>query len=81
MKTSTSYTSTLPVELAHQLDELSRRLKIPKNKIIEISLRRHFEDLRRQEFIEGFKRAAQDPEMLLLAEEGLADYREQLDRL
>lgn len=50
MKSTASYTSTLPVELMRQLNELSQRLKIPKNKIIEISLRKHLEEMKRQEF-------------------------------
>ena len=63
MKTTTSYTSTLPVELIRQLNELSLRLKIPKNKIIEVSLRKHLEEMKRQEFANGFKRAAADEEI------------------
>jgi len=71
MKTTTSYTSTLPVELIRQLNELSLRLKIPKNKIIEVSLRKHLEEMKRQEFANGFKRAAADEEIGQMVEEGM----------
>ena len=74
MKTTASYTSTVPLELIRQLNEFSLRLKIPKNKIIEISLRKHLEELRRQEFAQGFKRAAADKEINQMAEEGMSEY-------
>lgn len=81
MKNTASYTSTLPSELMLQLNEFSEKLKIPKNKLIEVSLKKYFEELRRREFSEGFKRAAQDPEMQEMADEGLADYTQMLDKL
>jgi predicted DNA-binding protein len=81
MKNIASYTSTLPNEVMLQLNEFSEKLKIPKNKLIEASLKKYFEELERREFVEGFKRAAQDPEMREIAEEGLADYVEMLDKL
>jgi len=81
MKNTASYTSTLPSDLMLQLNEFSERLKIPKNKLIETSLKRYFEELKRREFAEGFKRAAQDPEMQEMAEEGLTDYVKMLDKL
>ncbi len=81
MKTTTSYTSTLPVELIRQLNELSLRLKIPKNKIIEISLRKHLEEMKRQEFANGFKRAAADEEIGQMVEEGMSEYLALIDRL
>lgn len=81
MKNTASYTSTLPSELMIQLNEFSEKLKIPKNKLIEASLKKYFEELKRLEFSEGFKRAAQDPDMQEMAEEGLADYVKMLDKL
>lgn len=81
MKNTASYTSTLPSELMLQLNEFSEKLKIPKNKLIEVSLKKYFEELKRREFSEGFKRAAQDPEMQEMADEGLADYTQMLDKL
>jgi predicted DNA-binding protein len=81
MKNMASYTSTLPSELMLQLNEFSEKLKIPKNKLIESSLKKYFEELKRREFAEGFKRAVQDPEMQEMAEEGLGDYVEMLGKL
>ena len=81
MKSTASYTSTLPVELIRQLNELSLRLKIPKHKIIEISLRKHLEELKRQEFSNGFKRAAADQEIIQMVEEGMSEYLSLIDRL
>ena len=81
MKSTASYTSTLPVELIRQLNELSLRLKIPKNKIIEVSLRKHLEEMKRQEFANGFKRAAADEEIGQMAEEGMTEYLTLIDRL
>lgn len=80
MKNVASYTSTLPSELLSQLNEFSEKLKIPKNKLIEISLKKYFEELKRREFAESFKRAAQDQEMQEMADEGLGDYVNMLDK-
>lgn len=74
MKNSITYTSTLSAEVAETLGEYSRKLRLPKNKIIEDALTSYLESLKREEYARSFRQAAQDGEMKELAEQGLADY-------
>lgn len=74
MKNTITYTSTLSAEVAETLGEYSRKLRLPKNKIIEDALTSYLENLKREEYARSFRRAAQDEEMQELAEQGLVDY-------
>jgi predicted DNA-binding protein len=67
-------TTSLPEDYVRLLDLYSKRLKRPKNKILEEALQRYFEMLKRAEFTEGFRRVKGDPEMNAMAEEGLEEY-------
>ena len=78
---SINYTSSLPAELLEMLDHYAARFKVPKNSIIENSLRAYFENIKRAEYIRSFKRAAGDKDVLDMAEEGLEDYLKILDEL
>lgn len=55
--------------------------KVSKNKVIEIALRKLFEEELRKELKETFQLANEDKELLQLAESGLGDYLEQLKEL
>ncbi len=81
MKTAIPYTSTLAASLMKWLEEYASQRKTTKRSVIEEALRRLQEDAKRQELAESFKRAAQDPEMKAMAEEGLIDYGRQLKAL
>ncbi|RMG26388.1 MAG: ribbon-helix-helix domain-containing protein [Bacteroidetes bacterium] len=81
MPSNIPYTSTLPAELIQLLNEFSEKLKVPKNKLIEKSLRLYLEKLKQLEYVHSFKRASQDEDMLRLAEEGLKSYLDSLDVL
>lgn len=81
MKNTAAYTSTLPIEVLEQLHEFAQKLNMPKNQLIERALQGYFENLKRAEYVRSFQRAAQDEEMLTLAEEGLEDYLEMIDKL
>lgn len=74
MKNNLTYTSTLKKELYNQLNSYSKKLKEPKNKIIETALNKFFNDLKRAEYAVSFKKANSDTEMKALAEMGLNDY-------
>ncbi|MCB0634694.1 MAG: hypothetical protein R2824_09105 [Saprospiraceae bacterium] len=79
MKKNSAFTSTLPTDLLEQLTEYSKKLNLPKNKIIEWSLRQYLENLKRAEYIRSFQRASQDAEQKELAEMGLEDYLKMID--
>ena len=81
MSKSVNYTSSLPEELLQLVEEYAAKFKVPKNKIIEKSLRAYFENLKRAEYIKSFRNAANDKEMSDMAEEGLEDYLKILDEL
>ena len=74
-----TFTSTLPDDLSHQLNEKAKSLALPKNKLIERALRLYLEHLDRAEYIESYKKAAGDKDIVAIAEEGMADYLKQLE--
>jgi len=74
-----TFTSTIPDELSKQLNEKARALSMPKNKLIENALRLYIEHLERAEYIRSYKQASTDKDILLMAEEGMADYLKQLE--
>ncbi len=75
-----TFTSTLPDELLDQLAQKAKSLALPKNKLIESALKLYLDHLERAEYINSFKRAAQDTDVLKMAEEGMKDYLNQLDQ-
>jgi len=75
-----TFTSTLPEKVLKTLDRYSIIQKRKKNKIIEEALQKYFEENRRNEFIQSFRRANEDNEMLSMAEEGITDYLKLLDQ-
>ena len=81
MASNITYTSTLPEELMNLLNEFSEKLDLPKNKLIEKSLSLYLDKLKQLEYVHSFKRASQDKEVLAMAEEGLKDYLDSLNKL
>jgi predicted transcriptional regulator len=67
-------TSSLSPETISRLDAYSRKFKVPKSRILEQALEVYFEKIKRAEYIRSFMMAADDKEILPLAEEGLEDY-------
>ena len=75
-----TYTSTLPDEILQQLSTKAKKLSIPKNKIIERALSIYIDQLNKAEYIQSYKRAAKDDDILSIAEEGMEDYFNQLEK-
>ena len=80
MKKAKVYTNTLPEDVLDLVNEYSTKYHIPRNRVVESALRKFFFDLKREEFREGFRKMANDPEMKEMAEEGLGDFLEILER-
>jgi hypothetical protein len=80
MEKQITFTSTLPEKIIGQLNSYAELLKTKKNKIIERALLKYFEENRRNEFVKSYKRANDDAEMLMMAEEGIEDYLNLLDK-
>jgi predicted transcriptional regulator len=76
-----TFTSSLPDDLLDQLAQAARDMKLPKNKLIEKALSIYLEQLDKAAYIKSYKRAANDPDMIAMAEEGMADYFQQLEDL
>lgn len=75
----TTFTSTLPDDIFNQLGKMANKLAIPKNKIIEKALRIYLDQLNRAEYVKSYKQAANDLNIIELAEEGMTEYLNQLD--
>ena len=75
----TTFTSTLPDQLLEQLNDYSKKLKMPKNKLIQKALTLYLDQLERAEYIRSFKKYKDEKDILLLAEEGMIDYLNQLE--
>jgi predicted transcriptional regulator len=75
-----TFTSTLPEELLGKLREMAKRLSVPKNKLIEKALEIYLDQLTRAEYIKSYKQAGIDEDIMTMAEEGMEDYLEQLNK-
>jgi predicted transcriptional regulator len=69
-----TFTSSLPDELLERLSETAQELKLPKNKLIEKALEIFLDEIKRAKYAKSYKKAAQDEEIMQIAEEGMADY-------
>ncbi len=74
-----TFTSTLPDELLLKLNEMAKKLAIPKNKIIEKALHIYLDQLVKAEYIKSYRQAGEDENIMKIAEEGMADYLKQLE--
>lgn len=80
-KKNITYTSTLPSVVMEEVAEYAIKKNVSKNKVIEIALKKLFEEEMKKELQETFKLANEDKELLQFAESGLGDYLEQLNEL
>ncbi|MBA4138920.1 MAG: CopG family transcriptional regulator [Segetibacter sp.] len=76
-----TYTSTLPNIVMEEVVEYAKKKNVSKNKVIEIALKKFFEEEIKQELQNTFKLASEDKELIQMAEEGLGDYLNQLKEL
>jgi hypothetical protein len=80
-KKNVTYTSTLPSVVMEEVAEYAAKKKISKNKVIEAAIRNFLDAEIKSELERTFKLAAEDPELVEMADWGLADYLEQLKEL
>ena len=74
----TTFTSSLPQNLLKMLEDKAKQLSVPKNKLIERALSLYLDQLNRAEYAKSYKQMADDEDMLVIAEEGMAEYMQQL---
>lgn len=73
-----TFTSTLPDELLAELSEQAKKLKVPKNRLLEKALSTYLNHLKRLEYIRSYQQALKDENLIAMAEEGMAEYLKQL---
>jgi hypothetical protein len=73
-----TFTSTLPDDLIQKLREKAKSFAIPMNKLIEKALRIYLDQLTRAEYVRSYKEAADDADVMSIAEEGMEEYLKQL---
>jgi predicted transcriptional regulator len=69
-----TFTSSLPDKLLQRLDVVARRLNLPKNKLLEKALEIYLDQLNRAEYVKSYQMAENDPDIMVIAEEGMAEY-------
>jgi hypothetical protein len=74
-----TFTSTLPDDLLKRLADYAQKLSLPKNKLMENALILYLEHLKRAEYVKSYRTAAEDKDILLVAEEGMGDYLKQIE--
>jgi len=74
-----TFTSTLPDDLLQRLGDYAKKLSLPKNKLIENALNLYLDHLKRAEYVKSYSQAAQDEDILMVAEEGMGDYLKQIE--
>ncbi|WP_194976594.1 ribbon-helix-helix domain-containing protein [Aquiflexum lacus] len=74
-----TFTTSLPDELLAKLAEQAKKLAMPKNKLIENALNLYLEHLKRSAYVKSYKTAEQDEDILMMADEGMADYLKQIE--
>jgi hypothetical protein len=73
-----AFTSTLPDDLLARLSDAAKDLALPKNKLLENALRIYLDQLKKAEYVKSYSRMANDADILLMVEEGMAEYYIQL---
>lgn len=75
-----TFTSSLPDDLLAQLSKKAKELKLPKNKLIEKALSIYLDQLNRAAYVQSYQKMASDKDVMAIAEEGMADYMQQVDK-
>ena len=72
----TTFTSSLPDDILESLSKEAKRMKLPKNKLIEKALSLYLTELKKARYTKSFQKASKTEEIMAIAEEGMADYFE-----
>jgi len=71
-------TTSLPEALVAQLSEYAQKMNVPKNKFIEKALRLYLDHLKKAEYAKSYGTAGQDTDLMMVAEEGMQGYLDQI---
>lgn len=73
------FTSSLPEDLWEKLEREAKKLNVPKNQLIEKSLRIFLDELNRAAYVKSYKRMSDDEDTMMVAEESMTDYLRNID--
>mgnify|MGYP000144415614 CR=1 FL=1 len=76
-----TFTSSLPDNLLDRLSNLAKELKLPKNRLMQQALELYLEQLEKASYIKSYKQSASDQDILLVAEEGMQEYFNQVNNI
>ncbi|QTE22652.1 ribbon-helix-helix domain-containing protein [Polaribacter cellanae] len=76
-----TFTSSLPDNLLDRLSNLAKELKLPKNKLMQQALELYLEQLEKASYIKSYKQAASDQDILMVAEEGMQEYFNEINKI
>jgi len=71
---------TLPEDLFNKLKKYTVKHSVHTDKLIAKALRVYLDEMNKEEYATSYKKAATDPEMEEIAEEGFDDYFKQLQQ-
>lgn len=74
-----TFTSTLPDDLLQRLADYAKKLSLPKNKLMENALNLYLDHLKRAEYVKSYRQAAQDENILMVAEESMDTFLKQIE--
>ena len=74
----TVFELTLPEDLFRKLKKYADKHSVHPDELIEQALRKYLDEINKEEFVTSYKKAAKDPEIERIAEEGLDDYLKQI---
>ncbi|QTD38172.1 ribbon-helix-helix domain-containing protein [Polaribacter batillariae] len=76
-----TFTSSLPDHLLERLSNLAKELQLPKNRLLEKALELYLEQLEKASYIKSYKQAALDKDILSIAEEGMQEYFNDINKI
>ncbi|NPA36011.1 MAG: CopG family transcriptional regulator [Chlorobi bacterium] len=75
-----SFKLTLPEDLFRKLKKYADKHSVHPDELIEQALRRYMDEINKEEYVTSYKKAAKDPDIEQIAEEGMDDYFKQLQQ-
>ncbi|MCB0647321.1 MAG: hypothetical protein KDC49_11695 [Saprospiraceae bacterium] len=77
----TTLTTSLPESTIKELNDLAKKLNVPKNQILNLALKKYLHNIEQELYIQSFKRVGEDSEMQQLADLGISDFTSELINL
>jgi predicted DNA-binding protein len=80
MKNTVTFTSAISPEMITILNEYSKKLNIPKSQFISLAIKNYITELKKQEYIQSFKKVKNDSEIISLTNDGIDDFLELISK-